>query len=111
LVWIGTAVVLVVASTTVDAVVVTGTVVVVDVDVVLELVVEEDVVVATPLVTVKPVDAVWPFGLVALIVAPPGSEQLVLAAEVQAAGTWTEADPEPLATAIVLTRDPWRKSM
>jgi hypothetical protein len=63
LVLIGTDVLVVGASTTVDSVVVTATVVVVvgaDVDVVVELVelvVEEDVVVAAALVTVKPVEA------------------------------------------------------
>ena len=49
-------------------------------------------------------------GLKRFFVAPPGSEQLVFVCGLHATGTLTAADPEPLATAMLVVREPWMKS-
>jgi hypothetical protein len=49
-------------------------------------------------------------GLVAVIVAPPASEQLMFVGEAHAAGMRTLLEPDPLATAIVVVFVPCLKS-
>ena len=101
------AIVVVVASagrTTVVTVVLLEELVVVDDDDVLDDVVVdaavEDVVDAAVPPTVNPVLASWPLGLWAWMFAGPGSEQLVLAGAVHAAGIRTALEFEPVATAM-----------
>jgi hypothetical protein len=104
----------VVAGTTVDSVVVLVGTVVVDVDVLVLVdvdVVDVGFVVVTPGPrTVNVVSACWVLGLVALMVAPPASEQFVPAGDEHAAGTLIVVDPEPVAMAMVLVRAPWIRS-